>query len=353
MPPLRLSWTLKKEELYPRPLLVEGKVVLTAGRGAVGLVEEGQELWWREGSFYSVRVARGRIVASNLGEGEPTFVEIDLETGALVRSEPCDISPTVLLPEKSAFVGESPYREEHPGYGTRDLALVDLDTLEPRWRLQSRRSKSGLEDVFGTDVACGEGGVFVGKGKYFLALDLGTGEERWATRLHDFGGAHLHHLPMVAGNRVVIRTSRGTVALDTATGRPHWLVKGMSSGGRTIQGGRVYMALPNTEFRLADLESGEVLLEVRLEELIRAKWRMKHVYFGTDIVVGGAHFFIGDGLGRLYAFEKESAEPVWFHKPKGTNGYLGAYPAVEGDRLCLTTAGDAQRPGALYCYQSD
>ncbi len=150
----------------------------------------------------------------------------------------------------------------------------------------------------------------------------------------------------------MIRTPKGTVALDTVTGEPLWIVKGFDSGWGMIYGNRVYLALPNTEFCVADLTSGQVLLDVRLEDRILSAWGLKNVRFATGLVVSETHFFIGDGRGRLYAFRKETAEPVWFHQPKGTNGYLGAQPAVDGNRLYLVSGGNAQRPGALYCYES-
>ncbi len=343
------------------PLGVDGGVIAIAGSGSTGTVmrlEHGKERWRQDGHYGGrVGLARDRIVVMDQPESGRRFAEMGIDTGVVLRSAPCDFSPEVLVPEKGGFVGSGHYSWGDDNICTLDIALVDLETLEPRWQACSRGTR---EDTFSFDMACGDDAVFLAKGKRFVALDLETGVERWSAGIEEYGGARPDApYPMVSESRVLIRTAQGTAALDAATGRLLWHVK--ADGRRAIYGGRVYVAGSRTvggdDLAVVDLASGEVLLERNLGELVKAKWGItkwgREMWVGTGIVVSDTHFFLGDGDGRLYAFEKETAEPVWYHHPKGSNGYQACSPTVEGNKLYLVTAGSAKRPGSLYCYESE
>ncbi len=159
--------------------------------------------------------------------------------------------------------------------------------------------------------------------------------------------------PLAFGGRVLVATSPEGALSCIEDGAEQWRREGSFSTVGLARGRIVASDQAGSGGRLTELDtSGQVLLEVRLEDRILSAWGLKNVRFATGLVVSETHFFIGDGTGRLYAFRKETAEPVWFHQPKGTNGYLGAQPAVDGNRLYLVSGGNAQRPGALYCYES-
>lgn len=335
--PLVLSWVAKGLGGPVAPL-DDGARVLAGSDSGVICLERGRELWRSCDSL--TLVAGGSVFGTDQGK----FVELDLSTGRVVRSADCSFVLNVLLPERRAFLGCR--ASTHEDSYERDLALIALDGLELLWLASSRGS---ADDVFALDCAIGDGSIFVCKGGKFVALDLETGEQRWAVALEEFGEQMLHdYRPKVSAHRVVIGAMKGTVAFDTATGEVVWFARGNPLGQGAVYGGRVYAH--SREFVVLDLNDGRVLLQTKLETLIEKKWGFRDVDF-AGMAVSETHFFIGDGRGRLYAFEKETGEPVWYHQPKGGNGYFSAIPVIAGNRLYVTTASRPRKPGALYCYE--
>lgn len=364
-PPLSLAWTFKVKAQFKAMAHQERAFLVVEGGEALVCIENGKELWrchHSEGPalHFSIGgvVVAGRQVLTTVSSGgseKDVLLVVDLDTGEVVRSATCDFSLSVPLFERGGFVGVGHFSLGDPRI--LDIGFVDLETLESRWEAHSRGTR---ENTFSFDMACGDDAVFLAKGKRLVALDLETGAERWSAGLEEYGGARPDApYPMVSEGRVVVRTDRGTAALDAATGKLLWHVK--ADGRRAIYGGRVYVAGSRTvegdDLAVVDLVSGEVLLERNLADLVKAKWGIakweRRMWVGTGIVVSDTHFFLGDGDGRLYGFEKETAEPVWYHLPKGSNGYQACSPTVEGNKLYLVTAGSARRPGALYCYESE
>jgi outer membrane protein assembly factor BamB len=156
--------------------------------------------------------------------------------------------------------------------------------------------------------------------------------------------------PMVAERKVVILTHDGTTAFDADTGHIVWCYT-RQHGHRMIYDGRVYM-IDQAYYTILDLQDGRELLRVRMLDQLRQKWGLDDVGISTGLLVSETHAFFGDGAGRLFAVERDTGEPVWFDRPKGTRGYLGVIPVVAGNRLYITTFSmDPKRPGQLYCYE--
>jgi outer membrane protein assembly factor BamB len=200
--------------------------------------------------------------------------------------------------------------------------------------------------------------VFVNRGNVLLALELETGEQRWAVSLGEFDETLRYELlrPMVSAHRVIVSVPRGVGAFDTATGKLLWSTQGHHAS--VVYGGRVY-SQDSWKFGVLDLNDGRVLLETNPQSLVEKKWGFNRVEFHTGLAVSETHLFMGDGEGRLYAFEKETGEPVWYHRPKGGNPYFGNIPVIANNRLYIATVkpgpytptARTRGPGSLYCYE--
>ncbi len=160
--------------------------------------------------------------------------------------------------------------------------------------------------------------------------------------------------PVVHGDRVITNGAWGIIAFDTATGEKAWHY--MNPSWKTVVDGKVYCL--SKDYAVLDAQTGEVLVFSSLAQRIQEKFGAKStgkwrggMNFARPTVWGDFVYF-GDDDGRLWAIEKETGEPVWFHKPKGCTGYLNAEPVVDGNRLYITSFSmDAKRPSSLYCYE--
>lgn len=352
-PPLRLVWSAPGR-FGSVTLAAEGAAVVWSIDGTITCIgEDGTERWRRSMRFDGAHgIVSGRVVARGLADGS-RLVEMDLEGGGIVRDTACDFSPCAFLPEEAAFIGVS----ERSVSGSRSTALAYVslrDGATILWEVVSgEESGSSGEVLFGPEAACDGGRGFIARGDHLVAVDLRSGAEVWKTSVANLGpmARTVGCEPMVCKGRVVIRTPGKIEAFDTATGGRVW--RSSQYGPRFVYGDRVYLCTLEGVYCSIDMESGRPLLEVDLKPLFWRKWGMENIYPATDLIVSETHAFIGDGRGRLFAFDRDTGEPVWYHRPRGTNGYFGAQPAVAGNRLFLTTAGNPRKDGALYCYESD
>jgi outer membrane protein assembly factor BamB len=155
---------------------------------------------------------------------------------------------------------------------------------------------------------------------------------------------------MLSAGCLVFLTGNATVALDVASGKVRWSLPVV--GARTVYDGRVYMIGAEQRYVVADLRSGEVLLDVRLgDRLLRAAG--EPVECGSRLAVSDTHVFFGDLRGRVWAIERESGKPVWFDRPPGAQMFLGVIPVISDGRLYIgsTVLPPQKGPTYLYCYE--
>lgn len=353
-PPLALRWSVKGE--YAFPVVWGDRVVLYDLKGGIVCFEDGQERW-RYPKDVGFLVAGATVIATT----DKRLVELDLASGDIVRDVECDwavasVGIEAFLPEKHAFFGVKSF-DEAEGIEVKELALIGVDDLKPRWSVLSRGRSN---EVFGQPSAVGDGKVFVSRGPALVAFDLESGAQRWAASLGEFDETLRYDRvrPMFSVDRVVTSVRGGMAAFDAATGREIWRTQG--HGASVVYGGRVYsQGIFPFKFGVLDVNDGRVLLEVDLWKRVEKKWGFKRVDFAVGLAVSETHFFMGDGDGRLYAFEKETGEPVWYHRPKGGNPYFVSVPVIANNRLYIATikpgpvtpTAPSNRPAALNCYE--
>lgn len=223
------------------------------------------------------------------------------------------------------------------------------------WEISSRINYGvQIEDRvpdFDFDIACDSEAVYVGRGSELLSLDLGDGRIRWVAPLKGLGGGPMlgGWVPMVSNGLVVINVGNGTAAFSAATGELRWVSP--HAGGRAIYDGRLYL-VGQGNYYVLEVATGQCALEVALSDRVEKKWKLRGVGFPTHIGISETHGFVGDYRGRLYAFERETGEPVWKHQPEGIVGFTGNVPVIAGNRLYISSFSmDPARPPRLYCYE--
>jgi outer membrane protein assembly factor BamB len=345
--PLALRWSVKHVDGLP--LVAHDRVIgLDQEGGGLICIEDGKVGWRYPHNIGPHGAGRSLLGAEGSGPSQ-RLVELDLVTGTLLRKVECPWGIAFVFSDRRTFLGRRS-ASEAGGVEIRELALVDLDDLTLRWSVSSR----GRDDeVFGSRLACDGRSAYVIKGDRLVAFDLNAGKERWATVIDELKQidaiGRMGIRPMVAADQIVVGAPGLTVTCDAATGRTLWTDR-RSHGARLVLDARVYCG-GTWEFVVLDSHTGRVLLDVNLPQRIEKRWGFKGVDFRSGLAVSTSHFFMGDGEGRLYAFDRETGEPVWHHRPKGGNPYFGNVPVIANNRLYITTTHKPGRPGFLYCYE--
>jgi len=284
-------------------------------------------------------------------------------TGDELRRVAVGIAPRAFLDSGDAYLGL--LRESRRGRSRRTMVKVGLSGGPVKtWEVASE----GEDDQGGPgeglfDVAFAIDGrrIFAGRGATMVCIDSETGSELWCTPMGDVGTPSLGvRGPIVAEGRVIVQGSDGIVTFDAETGKvawaqPYW-------GARAVCRGRLYViqAMSSTKsYMVFDVQSGKMLMSSDLVGALKNKfkatssgqWRGGLAL--TRPAVSETHVFVGDDVGRLWASERETGEPVWFDLPDNHSGYLGGQPIIDGNRLYVTsmTLDQKKNPSALYCYE--
>jgi outer membrane protein assembly factor BamB len=361
-PPLRLLWSFA--EALPDPLVVEPHILVRAGEpaGLVGLDLTGH-LLWRIDQPYGMRPLGDLVFATRRASSETAFQTAVIEpgTGRIFRHETSVVGATLLLPDGQSFVGTAINLDDE--FNVMILARVSLEPgLRVLWQIptRDRRDRFGDADVWDSGIAYADGCLYLGRGPYLVCLDAETGKERWRGSMAPVAGAASGGWdPFVVGHRVIVNGLGGTIAFHRDTGEAAWTSRVL--GSKAVFRDQLYFARPALNggtYVVLDAESGTTRIESPLVERIRnkygakssGKWRGGTLF--TRPAVSETHVFFGDDAGRLWAIERDTGEPVWYHKPKGNAGYLAATPIISGKRLYVTSFSmDTRRPQALYCYE--
>lgn len=348
-PPLSYAWALRQDAWSVRAVS-EGIVVVQYGHGRLMAVDAyGRVLWKAARDFVDVAVVPSGLLGDLRG---PTMQILDMRTGTVRLEVKTGANIEAIAPGANGVVASSVQGDW--------LMMLDSETLATRWKRQvaSRPKRSG-------EVGCTERLVLVytveadAQVGRMRALDLGTGEEVWRARVDGVAAlsSHLGMFPRlrlaVPKSRVVIDTDDGTAAYDVDTGTLAWRVP--MRGHWAAYGDNVYLCHRRhysdtpTEIVVLSIEDGHEVWKREYPEILSD-------YAGSQLAsqpgVTDTHIFIGDALGTLWAFDVNTGEPVWRHRPKGIKGlggYLGtAIPVIVENRLYIPVAGS---PDHVLCYE--
>jgi outer membrane protein assembly factor BamB len=354
-PPLRLIWSF--EGVSAEPLVVGDLCAVWAGsqKALVCLDRGGLERWRVPCEYVRFALSPEEIIAVvRTMTGMSTFLVLQPDTGARVWSHACEYHVDKVCQRRKVFVG-STLLDSEPGVTESVVAAVGWTdkTLELQWTSVTRyRDGEFPRRSYDWDIACDDSRVFVGRGNDLVALDLDSGREVWTAPLTSLGGGWSTPggwIPMVSMGHLVINTQGGTACFSTEDGGVRWLFPRV--GTRTVYDGRVYLVSAGT-YHILDLKTGEHILTSPLAERTEKMWRLRSVGFPTQLAVSETHAFLGDYRGRLYAFARDTGEPVWMDHPEGISGFTGNIPVIAGNRLHISSSSmDPASPPRLYCYE--
>ncbi|GAA3874594.1 PQQ-like beta-propeller repeat protein [Celeribacter arenosi] len=220
--------------------------------------------------------------------------------------------------------------------GTR-LSAVSATTGQLAWSADLTPPEENEGDATGGTLAISGDTLFATTGfGELVALDLGTGRERWRQRLDAAGAAGL---AVRDGLAYVVGADARVWAIDTANGRVKWQISGPATlASRT---GAASPAITD-QFALVPFAAGDLygLFRkggVQLWQATLAGQRAGAVYANTsditgDPVVSGGTVYMGNQSGRFAAFDAQSGVRLWSAKE-------GAYSpaAVVGGSVFIVT----------------
>lgn len=258
-----LAWALTTDShVECTPVVADGRVYVAAGddgvyclaaRGSPAALvrEDGAETtapqreWHVPGATLpdaetALAVYRGRVYVG-LGFKTPALVALDAATGRELRRVelplPAFAPPTLFDGGLLCGLGPGTLVDAATA-GPGELRLVDLQTLEPRWRLPTSASVINAVAVSGdVAIAASADGVV-------RAVDAGgTVVRTWRA------AAPILAAPAVAGNGVYVVSQDGLLTgLDAGTFEPRWSVRlgapGMYLGSPVAAAGRIFVGTP-------------------------------------------------------------------------------------------------------------
>ena len=363
-PPLKLLWSYEGALVTP---LVHGDRLFTTVRrnpleeAHVACLEtSGNEVWISRTTVEAGwALDSDRLVAVTKQSGGH-FIVLETETGRVIRELPTEYWLKALLPD-GYFLGRSRLERDDGSPGS-SLALIRLGDLASVWQKVSEgqyttRDGPRRDIQFDQDLAVLSDRIFIGRGDTLVCLERSNGREIWSSPVDKLGGPMDpgKWKPMVAQGLVVVSVIGGTAAFDVETGELSWLFD-KNRGSRMVYGGRVYLVNSETNslgsYHVVDLVTGELLQERSTAAMAADNPEFESVFFTSSPLVAESHVFIGDGIGRLWALDRDSGTPVWFHRTREGQAFLGSVPVPAGNRIYITSFSmDPRHPSRLYCYE--
>jgi len=216
--------------------------------------------------------------------------------------------------------------------------------------------------AFGTESVVASNNLFIARRPArLLNIDVTSGTVHWDADLNDTKPepgigvpADLRTTPLVADDLILAPTPFGFGAFKLDNGALVWRHH-VHAGPFNVYNDRLYMAtgINFTGYRIVDMNTGETLFQREVSDDIAKKYRFGYVKLNSGFAVTETNTFVGDNFGRLWALERDTGEPVWFHHPDKAAPYVAARkPVMEGNRLYINGfSTDPNRPQFLYCYE--
>ena len=357
-PPLRAAWS------YPGVVnvyLLPDRQSLLAPlypKGLVSLDVAGRENWRISGEFNDGFVVEGKEAFTATGS---SLCRIDLGTGK-IRSVPFGDNRLLAVDGEKVITWsyKSDHKSETYESSIRRTKLNDGRTL--LWEFQDSGSIMTPKH-FGYNTMVSGDSIFAHRHPARLVcLDVETGKTNWVVDLNQTKedpsvgvAADLRVGPVVFGNKVLAATPFGIAAFDAGTGALLWSHH-VHAGPFSPYGDRLYVVtgLNYTGYRVVDMNTGSALLDREVsDDIARAFYFEERVGLESSLAVTETHTFVGDNVGRLWALERDTGEPVWFDHPETATPYVAVrVPIISEGRLYINGFSmDPDRPQHLYCYE--
>ncbi len=154
----------------------------------------------------------------------------------------------------------------------------------------------GMRLIEGALVPDGRNVICLGKDGVVRAFDALDGARRWLVQLD----TQISASAILAGDRLVVPTSRALIALDSASGRRVWskpAVYGCDSAP-AIGGNRVFAAFRNEGVRAYDLDTGEQVFEKKCTP-------------SGALLVDGENVVVGTADAELMRIDPANGKVLW------------------------------------------
>lgn len=322
-PPLREAWAHKwKHLMTDLPFEDDDRIYFrdpsSIPLAVVAVDKRSGKLAWRQSAVYRAEGMRQhRLICVSL-DGLQVVVP---ETGAIERS----LSPGVISGLGFGSVGDllicASFESDHHVF-----SAIDFQSGKEVWRWQSGRD----EFVTSHFAANHEAVCFGLRGGPVLALDPRTGRELWRGTVGDFKykdasdwdkpdvfrPCEVQGVTVIHGDRVIFPVfSFGVVACSVKDGRRLWTHRSNTPSAVALYDGRYYIL--GSELWVLDPSSGQVLMEKALHAPVSKR---EDIRPALALLVSDTHIFTGSREGYVLAFERDSGEFVWGHRPKVTGG---------------------------------
>ena len=359
-PPLKLRWSYEGVKSFAFEESHQTVVVCLFPDGLACLDLNGEEKWKvngqyaenliiprdeafaidANGSLLHIDLQTGNVKKTPFGPGSLVFVSTDGRSAISIAFKHDQTQQTYeSFVVRRALVGDDhqQWKREQTGSLQENLAFISASTVRGALLFVAKRSAR------------------------LLCLSIETGDILWDADVNqskpdaNLGvAADLRVAPLVSGSIVLAPTPFGFGAFRIETGELLWR-HGVHAGPFNVYKDRLYMAtgINFTGYRIVDMNTGETLFQREVSDDIAKTYRFAYVKLNSGFAITESHTFVGDNFGRLWALERDTGEPVWYHHPKGAVPYVALrQPVILGNRLYINGfSTDPNRPQHLYCYE--
>lgn len=175
-----------------------------------------------------------------------------------------------------------------------DLVALDAGTGEERWRYRAEGDLRGAPALWGDDI------FVVSSRGVIYAIDLGSGQPRWQFQT----GAEFGAVPVAAGDEVVVAGGRDGVvwAVFRETGRERWRLptQGVISSGAALRDRFAWIGTEGGVVHAINVRTGQEL------------WRTAELAaVVAPPVWGGGRLYVACDDGNLVALDAEDGARLW------------------------------------------
>lgn len=348
-PPLALRWSLKGGVPATGLPVVKGDFIV-AFQGdrslAVCLDSKGRVRWRLPLTSADAAIVDDQVLIGFERDKRGGLLVTDLATGKAGREEAVEQGFSVVV--RGGFIERC---WPDPSVRLRTLA----HGCPIRWTHSFGDGADGTRvdlKIAAADDTCFVA-VALGGETRVAALNLENGKQVWSFPVHDIDepASANRWNPAIAQGLLIMGTANGTAALDVEGGKLTW--QSRIPALRTVYGDRVYLKGSNPE--APGQPSRIVVLNARNGQLVWQRDYPEVLKKGRDnrltghLAVSETHLFAGDDRGAIWAFGARDGEPIWSHRPEGSQAFAPwTLPVAVDGRLFIASAGDRSH---LFCYE--